>query len=43
MMLDIILKASNLLLNAMNIALKVIELMYKMKKEHQKSNRPPKE
>ena len=38
-MLDIILKASNLFLNAMNIVLKAIELMHKMKNEHQKSNR----
>lgn len=39
MMLDIILKASSLFLNAMNIMLKTIELMQKMKNEHQKSNR----
>ena len=40
MMLDIILKVSSLFLNAMNIVLKTIELMRKMKNEHQKSNRP---
>jgi len=38
-MLDIILKASSLFLNAINIVLKAIELGQKMKNEHQKSNR----
>lgn len=39
MMLDIILKASSLFLNAINVVLKILELMHKMKNEHQKSNR----
>ena len=42
-MLEIILKAIVLFLNAINIVLKVIELVQKLKNEHQKSNRPTKE
>ena len=38
-MLEIILKAIGLFLNAINIVLKIIELLQKLKNEHQKSNR----
>jgi len=37
-MLDLILKAAGLVVNAINIVLKIIELRQKMKFEHQKSN-----